>query len=414
MFAEERIIRNVMPNHRRRHHRSRRSWLRRLFSPRSRHSGHSHSQYQRRSIFYTSGKGPLQFKIFSITGESEHLPMFREKEPSSRKHHHHSRRHHRSSRPATFPITAQKPQEAPARENWIKRVVKAVSRPLPRTVISMSAFLVAYILVWFAYQMAVIFVASFCDLHCVLTYCEVMWTVPNSSPLWNDLNIIAITAAGPLISLVIGFLSLLILLSRPKMNPQVKLLFIWLCIIGMAHFFGAFIAGALTWQGFGFVIAWMYMPFVFRLVTAFIFLAIMAYFGWLLVPKVHSLATSQLGKQELRVFLLTRLSLPWLIGTGILLLLKFPIVIPQHENIYVYDVIILGSIAFAVLPVLFIRNGEKPLHFAPRHSHQRRTRTLLLAAWLAAAFLVLVLYRYGLREGFYVYMKVIFSISPYQ
>jgi hypothetical protein len=411
MFAAESSIRSTMPQRRRRHRHSSGSWLRRLFSRRSHHHHYHHrSHHGNHSLTHFSRIKSLRFKIYSVSGESERLPLLRISE-TSRSHHHHYRHHHDSSGTG-LPVAATTSPETTIVENWGRRMMKNILQVLPRLAISLSVFMVTYVIAWFLYQCAVIFTASFFNIHCVITYFEVMFTLPNSSPLWNELNIIAITASGPVFSLIIGFLCLILLKRRQKLGPVVKLFLIWLCLNAMAHFLGAFVAGAITWQGFGYVIAWMFMPFIFRLIVSFLFLAFMIYLGWMLIPVMHSLANSQMGREEIPWFLLKRFTLPWFIGSGLLMLLKIPNIIPQHENIFVYDVIILSSLVFAVVPILFIRNRKKPDHFAKKRSLKRRN--LLLVTWLAVAVLVLFLYRYGLSEGFYVYMKFAIGISPYK
>ncbi|MCX6246014.1 MAG: hypothetical protein NTU98_15075 [Bacteroidetes bacterium] len=281
------------------------------------------------------------------------------------------------------------------RESWI---VKSMARFLPRMVISMAIFMVTYLLVWFIYQMAVIVVGSVNNIPSVMTYYEVRWTIPNDSPLWTDLNIIAVTGSGPLISLLLGIFCLIFLKSSPKLEQMTKLFLTWLCLSAMSHFFGAFVAGALTWQGFGYVIAWMYLPFAVRLVISVLFLAIMVYISWLLIPVMHSLAPAQLGKKELRSFLATRFVIPWFFGTGILMLIKIPNTLPQHENIFIYDIIILCSLAFAILPmlsVLFIRSAKRPRHFTEKSDDEERN--LMLSVWLTITVMVLLIYRFGLN-----------------
>jgi hypothetical protein len=226
------------------------------------------------------------------------------------------------------------------------------------------------------------------------------------------MNIIGITFSGPFISLIAGFIYLLILKRRQNMGPQMKLFFIWLCLNSLAHFFGAFVAGAITWQGFGFVIAWVFMRFILRLIISLLFLSILAYFGRSLIPEMLSTSMLQRHKKEIPWFLLTRMTLPWFIGSGLLILLKIPNIIPQHANILDYDIIILSSLVFAVVPSLFFPKVKRQVKI-PVKRHRSR-RNLIVIIWFVIAVCVILLYRIGLSGGLYVYMKFVFGISAYR
>jgi hypothetical protein len=220
---------------------------------------------------------------------------------------------------------------------------------------STAMFMGTYIVAWFIYQLAVMYTASLFNIPSVLKYYELKFLEPNSSPLWSEMNIVEITFSGPLISLITGFISFIVLKTSPKLGQQLKLFLMWFCINSLAEFFGAFVAGFITRQGFGYVIAWMFIPYTMNLIISIVFLSVLVYLGILLIPVLLSISESHLGKLNGLLFILSRFTLPWLIGTGILILLKIPNAHPQHRNIFHYDIIIILSMAFVVLPPLLIK-----------------------------------------------------------
>ncbi len=361
-----------------RHHHSRDSWLRRLFKQRS-HRRHRHHHHRQRHWFFRRRKisGEVTFPLVSGTG-----------------------------------LANKTSQEAATTQEIKTKKAKEFYRELTRFGNSMAIFMVTYLIAWFTYQFAVMFTASFFNIYSVLTYYEVLFPVGNDSPLWTPMNIIVITSSGPFISLIAGFIYFIILKRRRNMGPQKKLFFIWLCLNSLAHFFGAFVAGAITWQGFGFVIAWLFMRFIFRLIISLLFLSILGYIGRLLFPEILSTAIIPRQKKEIPWFLFTRIILPWFIGSGLLILLKIPNIIPQHVNILDYDIIILSSLVFAVVPSIFFPKVKRQVqHSGKRH---RSRRNLIVMIWFISTVCVFLLYRIGLSGGLYIYMKFAFGITSYR
>jgi len=258
----------------------------------------------------------------------------------------------------------------------------------------------------------VVFTASFFNIHAVLTYFEVMWTVDNTSPLWNDLNIVAITFSGPFVSLVMGLVYYAILRKKKNMGTQPRTLVFWLFVLSMAHFLGAFVAGAITWQGFGYVIAWVYMHIFFRILISLIFLAAMAWIGWLHAGSMLETRTLRIRSSDIPYILINRMVLPYILGTILLILIKIPNVAPQHPTIWDYDVMIIASAFFAIIPPLFNKKLQAPSRSSKHHSHRRR-RFIMYGA-IAVSLAVVLLYRVGLSNGLYIFMKFVLNVTPYK
>jgi hypothetical protein len=292
---------------------------------------------------------------------------------------------------------------------WIKNELPPY---LLKLVNSMGLFMAAYIICWFIYSMAVIFISSFFNIHAVLTYFEVMWTIDNSSPLWNDLNIVAITFAGPFASLIMGIVYYVILKKKKQMGPQMKTLVFWLFVLSMAHFLGAFVAGAITWQGFGYVIAWVNMHIFFRILISLLFLAALAWIGWLHAGFMIETRTLRTRSADIPFVLVNRMILPFLLGTILLMIIKIPNVAPQHPTIWDYDVMILASVLFAVIPPLFNKKLQTPSRSSKHISHRRKR--LIAYGAIAASFALIVLYRAGLSHGLYIFMKFVVNVTPYK
>lgn len=276
---------------------------------------------------------------------------------------------------------------------------------------SIILYIIAYITAYLIYQLAVIFTASFFDIDSVLYYYEVMFPIGNASPKWNQWNIITITLAGPLVSLLGGILWYRVLMRKAR-HPIMKLFYLWLSFHSFNMFFGGFVAGVITDQGFGYVANWLYMGIALKMLFSLIALGIMAYIGWRAAR--HVLATSnspqRINRKNRPYFILNQTILPWLIGSAIMLWIKIPNKMPQHENIIVYDGIILGAMAFLSIAPLF---NWKAKPFESKFSASRKKTGFVWAYLLAAIFLIL-LYRFGLERGLHFLIKIGFSISLYR
>ncbi|MBK7172001.1 MAG: hypothetical protein IPH84_01930 [Bacteroidales bacterium] len=271
-------------------------------------------------------------------------------------------------------------------------------------IISTAAFMIAYQLVWLVYQFAVMVVASFNEIDSVLYYYEVMFPIGNTSPKWTQSSIIFITLAGPLFSLIMWAVYRHVILRRFKIGATWRLFFVWLTLGSMMMFFGAFVAGAITRQGFGFVVNWLYMSIAFRIFFSMIFLSFIIWLSWNIVRFLPESSGSDSWKNNRFQFVFSRLILPWLIGGSIMVMLKVTYVVPQHDNIFDYDLIILGSYLFAVVPPLF-NSKTKPHHQQNRKTYPRFHRTSAVK-WSLIAILFVLIVRFGILDGIHFLLRI--------
>jgi hypothetical protein len=275
------------------------------------------------------------------------------------------------------------------------------------TLTSTAIFIIAYYLSWFIYQLSVMVVASFSKIDSVLYYYEVMFPIGNYSPKWNQTNIIFITLSGPLISLIFWALYRFVFLRKFHPGSQVRTLLVWLCLNSMMLFFGAFVGGAITRQGFGYVVDWLYMNIAFRSLFSMMFLSLIVWLNWKIVRFLPENSGLDSWKHNRYGFVLSRLIVPWFIGGGVLILLKITDVIPQHENIFNYDAFTIATLLFAVLPPMF--NSKTRPHLIQGRKTYPRIRKSSAAAWVLAAIALTILIRFGLSKG--LFFQLIFDLN---
>lgn len=277
---------------------------------------------------------------------------------------------------------------------------------------SVVIYLIAYIAAYLIYQFAVILTASFYNIDSVLFYYEVMFPIGDASPRWNAFNIIMITLSGPVVSLTLGAIWYKLVLKKRDLSPMVKLFFVWLTFHSFNMFFGAFVAGVITNQGFGYVANWMFMGIVLKILFSMLALGALAYIGYRATSQFLATSNSanRINKHNKDYFILAQGVIPWLVGSGILVLLKIPDKPPQHQNIIVYDLIIVGSFVFMVLATL-IKRDAKP---AVAINSKRRDKTKLGWLYILVAIGLIAFYRIALEPGLHFVIDLVFDVTFYR
>jgi len=285
-----------------------------------------------------------------------------------------------------------------------KAPLKVYIRP---AITSTAIFIIAYQLSWLLYQLAVMVVASFSSIDSVLYYYEVMFPIGNYSPKWNQTNIIFITLSGPLVSLILWALYRFVFLRKFHPGAQVRIFLVWLYLNSMMLFFGAFVGGAITRQGFGYVVDWLYMNIAFRTLFSLMFLSLIVWMSWKVVRFLPENSGLDSWKQNRFGYVLSRLVVPWFIGGTIMVLLKITDVIPQHENIFNYDAFTMATMLFAVLPPMF--NSKVRPHLIQGRKTYPRIHRASVVAWVVVAIAFVLLIRLGLSYG--LYFQLIFDLN---
>jgi hypothetical protein len=275
---------------------------------------------------------------------------------------------------------------------------KQRKRLLHFAVNSTILFLVAYIAAYVSYQGMVMFVASRFGINSVFYFYEVAFPIGNNSSLWSDFNIILITFSGPFICVLLGAYILLGRARKEKTKGLEKLFFLWLSYHYLNFFMGAFVAGAITQQGFGYVIEWLFMPPSIRFGLALTFLFGMGIIGYLNTVFFLECSNSIYWTQKYykNWLILFGGLLPWAFGTLFLFMIKYPLVIPQHANIVVYDSIMYITMVFFIAPMLVNFEAKPIFDQSVRKARGRRINWLYMAIFV----LVMVVFRLGLKDGF--------------
>lgn len=294
------------------------------------------------------------------------------------------------------------------KDNMTKKLVTVPwTNYIKPTLTSTAMFIVAYQLSWFFYQLAVMTMASFFNIDSVLFYYEVMFPEGSDSQKWTPEIIIIITLAGPFLALIGWIVIRYILRLKDRYGAHLRMFLVWMYLISMMLFFGAFVGGAITLEGFGYVIDWLFMSIALRLILSVLFISMIIAISWKIVRLMPETSQNHSWKNNRYKYILSRLIIPWILGASIMTLLKITKNTVQHLNISDYDLINLATLVFAVVPPLF--NSRSRPQLIRRHKVNQRLKAELPVIWIAGAIIIVLLFRFVLSYG--VYFRLVMRLN---
>jgi len=264
---------------------------------------------------------------------------------------------------------------------------------------STLSFLLAYLFVYMFYQMVVLLTASFQEIYGVLYYYKLSFNDHSSN--WTVLNIIGVTLSGPLASIILGLFFYNYLFFKARSFYSLRLFYYWVGILGFAHFFAAFISGVITNKGFGYVPLWLFWNDFTKFFFALIALVSLVLIGYFSASRLQATSNNifRIQKENRALFFLQQSLLPYLLGMGIIFLIKTPNN-PAYETL----TLVFGSI-FSL--AVFFNLSAPNFPFAKENKRAFFNISLLL--------LVLVLYyswRVFLADGLYFVIQFLIKVTP--
>ena len=265
---------------------------------------------------------------------------------------------------------------------------------------SLFVFVISYLIVYLLYQFVVLFVASWYNLDSILYFYDLAFN--DYSPLWTRFNIILITFSGPAFSFVVGSFFLRAFFKKKGLSNMQRLFILWIGLHALNMFFGAFVAGVTTDQGFGYVANWLYMNAFFKILLSMISLVILTIIGYYSTRHFLETAssTNRILKKHRFQFLFIQALLPWLIGSLLLFFIKFPFIPP-------YETVMICTMAFLIVPIVFNPKAKPKLQII-----ERKRKTKILWVYFVVFIIFLLFFRIGLYSGLHFIIKMSVTITP--
>jgi hypothetical protein len=264
---------------------------------------------------------------------------------------------------------------------------------------STALFILSHLIVYLFSQLVTMGIAYLAGIGSNLRYFEIYYHIPNHSLLWSMENVIIITLTAPILSLLLASIFLFAVVYNSELSGYWRIFFFWMGIQFINYFFSGLISGAVTGRGIGYPLDYALWPHIpIYLIMILLSIGFMIFFGYKNSGKFLKASPSRfwIKRQYRKQYLFYSLFLPWFIGSMTFFMLKYPDRTPQHENIFLHDMILVFSMIFLLAPMAFY---NKQVTFKQdRLENQHEPASSMIIPILTV--LVLFLYRYFLSKHF--------------
>lgn len=247
---------------------------------------------------------------------------------------------------------------------------------------STAFFLLAYLFVYLITNVSVIIAAISFNIDSVLYYYDIDFLIRGSE--WVPDAVKVVYTTGPFVSLILAILAIIIYVNVSEETWTFRLFILWVFCHSFIHFFGEFLIGNLLGKGFGYVIMYLFFLDTPKMVLTLLDFVIILFTG-LALARLFLLSgniyLNKLYKSNRMPFVLSQLFLPFLIGTGIILLIKLP-------KISSLEIGVDFSMIILLMPVIFRARVSQDLFF-----EEERKRIKPFWILLIAAVILFVLFR---------------------
>jgi hypothetical protein len=261
-----------------------------------------------------------------------------------------------------------------------------ITKNISITINSTALFLLSYLLVFFIHQAFTIISALIFSIPVEIDYTKIGFIIYKYAWTFDSVKIIYST--GPIICMILSIFMLVIAVRFREFDGHLKMFFLWGFVHSINLFLGSILSGALLGEGFGHVLIWMFMPDTGKMILTLLAIFSLAGIGFGISKLFLLSGNTYYNKQEPSdrpIFILHQVILPFVIGTIIIILFRFPL--------NYYEILRLLTPVIILLPV-FLNSSGFPVFFFDENPKSIKISSSLLAA----AIIILVLYRIGLNS----------------
>ena len=252
---------------------------------------------------------------------------------------------------------------------------------------STACYIIAYVFAYLINQLVTARVAAGLYIKTVMYMHRLDFRI--AADFWNRPRVIITFLAGPVACLVLGIIVFRVYKHYKKQTGWEKLLFLWLYLHLVNMFFGAYVAGVITRTNFRYVSNYMSVPENAEFAIAFVCVVAMFIFGYFATKLFLQTSLSQTLIQKFKrpTFILCTVIFPWMIGSSILYLSKYP-------NMTNNEIIVFMMLFTIVVPVSIVQRNFQEVNLV-------KTVNAVRFSWMyvVIAIAVLILFRLLFREG---------------
>lgn len=244
---------------------------------------------------------------------------------------------------------------------------------------STAAFVLAYLIIFYMNQMAIILSAGMFNYSVSFDYELIYFHIEPFE--WTHDAVKLIYSAGPVLIFIFGLISLVGYFAFHEEEARIKIFFLWFAIIALNYTFGGLMIGNLFKKGVGHVFNWMYFTDTQKMLVALLGFFGLLSTGFLMAkPIAHTANTyfTRLTPEIFPFYFTAQIIVPFFIGTTIVIAYFIPRVQFQERYSWI-------SMAL-ILMLAFIRiNRYDSIYF---EKEEKNIRLSYFIIFIAIVFVV--------------------------
>ena len=128
-------------------------------------------------------------------------------------------------------------------------------------------------------QVTNLFIADAFNISTSIYYFNVIFTIPDTSYLWNTKSIVLVYGSGTFVLFFTALVFRILYAKFRKKKGTLKLLFLWGYVNSLMLFSGSLISGFFLKTGMGYVLNWMYIPIWIQYIFVALAAALLVWLG---------------------------------------------------------------------------------------------------------------------------------------
>jgi hypothetical protein len=247
---------------------------------------------------------------------------------------------------------------------------------------STGIFLFSYLIIYVLKEIVVVIAANGFNINTVIMYFDVDFLIRSKD--WTNEAVKVVYSVEPLFTLILGFIALIFFSLAGKERWIFRLIMMWIFLQAFTQSLGAMIFGILLNQEFGWVLSYLYFDDTTKLLMVIGLVLGMLVTGLFLsrfLLTTGNMYFNFLNRGNKMQFLISQILLPFIVGTGIIALIKQPL-------LNFLEVFSEGSMLLIICPAIIYARYSQELFF-----DEEPREIKVNWRWIVASLLMLILFR---------------------
>jgi hypothetical protein len=247
---------------------------------------------------------------------------------------------------------------------------------------STAYYLIAYTLIYIAKGLATALVSNAYQIRTIISYYGINFLIRTGD--WTPDKVEVVFSAGAFMSFLIFIVSAVIYAKTIHETWNFRLFLLWLTILSFIQIFGETMMGSLLMEGFGWVIAYIFLLDTPKLIISLVGFICLVSAGLISSRSLlysGNMYFNSVDKNNRMPFMMSQVFLPLIIGSGIIYFMKYPVISQLETGVLI-------SAIFFVLPAIIRAKFSSTMYF-----DEEPKKIRLLWPWILAAMILLPMFR---------------------